>query len=80
MSMNKLKEIDLFECKGIDEFKEAEGGDIRVLLLTVMKHLHLINGEQVREEEQQAAALITHNSAVNYFKTEIKKMMGKAEE
>jgi len=30
-----LKEIELSESVGVDTFKEAEGQDIRILLLTV---------------------------------------------
>lgn len=64
-TVSSLKEIDVAESKGIDELKESEGLDIRILLLTLMHKLEIINGEAVKEEETQQALQLLRSSSVN---------------
>lgn len=61
----------------MDEFKDVEGQDIRILLLTVAPCLRLINGEPVKEEDTAAAKQILQASCIGYFKSEIKSLIVK---
>jgi len=63
-TLEGVREIDVLECKGIDEFREAEGTELRVLLLTIMPRLEIINQEAVKEEELTAARQLMHASSV----------------
>lgn len=64
ISLRHLKEAELAENKGLDEFKDAEAQDIRILLLTVAPNLRLINGEPVKEEDTAAAKQILQASCI----------------
>lgn len=75
--MRNLKEIEVSESVGIDTFKEAEGQDIRILLLTVAPYLRLINGEPVKDDETQGAKQMLQASCISYFKNEIKSLVVK---
>jgi len=46
-------------------------------LLTVAPNLRLINGEPVKDEETQAAKQMLQASCINYFKSEIKRLVSK---
>lgn len=77
INLRNLKEIEIAESVGIDTFKEAEGQDIRILLLTVAPQLRLINGEPVKDDETQAAKQMLQASCISQFKNEIKNLVVK---
>lgn len=75
-----MKEIDIEECKGVDEFKEAEAQDLKTLMLTVMPNLELVNLEPLTEEERTIAKGNMSKSCINYFKNEVRSLVKKVED
>lgn len=64
-ALSCMKEIDISDCKTIDEFKDGEGLDLKTLLLTVMPNLEMVNGEVLTAEDGKAARNLMTSSSVN---------------
>eukprot|EP00341_Mesodinium_pulex_P008379 CAMPEP_0116955192 /NCGR_PEP_ID=MMETSP0467-20121206/42458_1 /TAXON_ID=283647 /ORGANISM="Mesodinium pulex, Strain SPMC105" /LENGTH=60 /DNA_ID=CAMNT_0004641161 /DNA_START=819 /DNA_END=1001 /DNA_ORIENTATION=- len=60
-----MLEVEIAECKALDEFREAEGLDLKGLLLTVMPNLEMVNGETLKDEDYKAANEMLFKTSVN---------------